>query len=83
MTVYPDGRVVIETLGDMLDDGYRFNVWCLDCKRGRLIPVRPFVEKLGRDHPIYVADHVKCGKCGGKSVEVRIQPPAPLSQQFD
>ncbi|PDT80588.1 hypothetical protein [Sinorhizobium sp. BJ1] len=77
MTVYPNGTVAIETLGDMLDDGYRFNVWCLKCKRGRLLPVQPFVDKLGRDHELYVADHIKCSKCGGKNIELRLQAPGP------
>ncbi|KQW62846.1 MULTISPECIES: hypothetical protein [unclassified Ensifer] len=68
--------VVISTLGQLLDKGYSFNLWCLDCSRGGISPIAPFVMKLGRDHPIYVRGHAKCSKCGRKNVEVRIQAPA-------
>ena len=26
--------VVISTLGQLLDKGYSFNLWCLECRRG-------------------------------------------------
>ncbi|MDP9634540.1 UNVERIFIED_ORG: hypothetical protein J2W85_006627 [Ensifer adhaerens] len=68
--------VIIDTLGKLLDDGYRFNLWCLECRRGGISPIEPFVKKLGRDHPIHVRGHAKCAKCGRKNVEVRIQAPA-------
>jgi hypothetical protein len=68
--------VIIDTLGKLQDDGYSFNLWCLDCRRGGISPIEPFVKKLGRDHPLYVRGHAKCSKCGGKNVEVRIQAPA-------
>ncbi|KQU97009.1 hypothetical protein ASD00_19475 [Ensifer sp. Root31] len=68
--------VIIDTLGKLLDDGYRFNLWCLDCQRGGISGIEPFAKKLGRDHPIYVRGHVKCSKCGRKNVEVRVQAPA-------
>ncbi len=65
--------VVISTLGQLLDKGYSFNLWCLECRRGGISPIAPFVDKLGRDHPIYVRGHAKCGR---KNAEVRIQAPA-------
>lgn len=67
--------VIIDTLGKLLDGGYRFNLWCQDCRRGGLSPIDPFIAKLGRDHPLYVRGHAVCSKCRGKNVEVRIQAP--------
>jgi hypothetical protein len=74
--------VIIDTLGKLQDDGYSFNLWCCDCTRGAILPIDPFVAKLGRDHPIYVRDHAKCGRCGGKNVEVRIQAPQAGERPF-
>jgi hypothetical protein len=70
------GHIAIDTLGAMLDDGYRFNVWCRGCERGALISVEPFVKKLGRQHHIDVTGHVKCSKCGGKNISLKLQPPS-------
>lgn len=74
--------VIIDTLGKLMDGGYRFNVWCVDCTRGGLLPIEPFVKKLGRDHPMSIRGHVKCSKCGGKNIEVRIQAPQPGERPF-
>ncbi len=68
--------VVIDTLGKLLERGYRFNLWCLDCRRGGISPIEPFANKLGLDHPIYVRGHAVCSRCDRKNVEVRIQAPA-------
>lgn len=70
------GHLAIDTLGAMHDDGYRFNVWCLDCQRGALVPAAPFVKKLGRQHHIDITGHVKCSKCGGKNISLKLQAPS-------
>lgn len=67
--------VIIDTLGKLLDKGYQFNMWCQDCTRGAIVSVEPFVEKLGRDHGFAVERYARCGRCGGKNIEVRIQAP--------
>lgn len=74
--------VIIDTLGKLLDGGYAFNLWCVDCTRGGLLPIDPFVKKLGRDHSMSIKGHVKCGRCGGKNVEVRIQAPQAGERPF-
>lgn len=70
------GHLIIDTLGAMLDDGYRFNVWCVNCQRGGLISPEPFVRKLGRQHHIDITGHVKCSKCGGKNISLKLQAPS-------
>lgn len=74
--------VIIDTLGKLHDKGYAFNLWCVDCTRGGLLPIEPFMKKLGRGHPMSIRGHVKCGKCGGKNVEVRIQAPQAGDRPF-
>lgn len=74
--------VIIDTIGKLMDKGYRFNMWCQDCQRGGISPIEPFVEKLGRDHGFDVERYAKCSKCGGKNIEVRIQAPQPGESPF-
>lgn len=67
----------IDTLGKFSDEGYRFDLWCPHCQRGKTVSPDRFVAKLGADHPIDVARYVRCGVCGKKGIEVRIRPPTP------
>lgn len=65
----------LENLGDLLDGGYRFGVRCVPCQRGGIVEMEPLVRKLGRDHGFKVGHVLKCSRCGGKNVEVRLQAP--------
>ncbi len=71
------GEITLSTLGQFHDQGYRFDLWCPRCQRGKTVTAEKFVSKLGSDHPIQVADHVRCSECGGKGIEARIRPPTP------
>lgn len=76
-------EITVSTLGDMQDKGYRFNVWCERCQRGGILPVAPFVEKLGRHHSMDVRGLLRCKECKQKDVEIRVQPPGPRIDSYD
>lgn len=70
-------EITLSTLGDLLDHGYCFDLWCPRCERGSTVPIEPFVAKLGRGHGLSVSHVVRCKECGQKGIEVRLRGPAP------
>ena len=65
----------IETLGQAVSNGVNLRVTCKLCARTRVVPAPP-LEGLARlrrwpVHLIPLSCKMRCGTCGGKSVELK------------
>ena len=46
--------------------------WCYACSRGEELDLDMLIERLGPDLPVPdVAKHLRCSRCGGKTVQTR------------
>ena len=56
-------------LAYMQAEGLDLFVYCNRCYRNRIMPVAPFVKRLGADTPVpNVARHIRCRVCGGRDI---------------
>lgn len=64
----------VETIGDMLDFGYRLNAWCESCTTSRPVDLRRAAMKVGAG--VRPRDlKLKCTGCGGRQVSISVVPP--------
>ena len=70
----------IDTLGILIDDGYRLAIYCEDqnCRHWVWADLPALAERLGRDHGCLHDDFtpkLRCTKCGGRRFGIRLHPP--------
>ncbi len=60
------------TLGELARRGIKVSAWCEACGRYRELPTAPLVARLGPELAVTSAgQHLKCGACGSRRVDVR------------
>lgn len=67
----------LETLGDLIDQGYGLEGSCYPCKRFAPIDPRALAKRLGRDF-VFISNldgKLRCKQCGQKTVRVNLAPP--------
>lgn len=68
-------EIRLETLGDLLDHGYTFDLWCSRCNQGGSTTAERFIDRLGRGHSSDVSRFIRCRACRGKDLEIKMMPP--------
>lgn len=64
-------------LGDAVRDGLLLWVSCSGCRHRRRVAPAALARKLGYDCPLPVLRRrMKCSRCGGREVEIRLDRPA-------
>lgn len=73
----PEEATNLETLGDLIDQGYGLEGSCYPCKRFAPIDPQQLAKRLGRDF-VFINNlngKLRCTKCKQKTVTVNLAPP--------
>jgi hypothetical protein len=71
-----DGPISISTIGDFIDAGYSYTVFCDDCDRHNNLNLEALAERLGREHSALAGDlsrRMRCKGCGSKRMRFLVQ----------
>lgn len=81
MPTNPDGSISIRTLGDFIDAGYGYSVYCdaeingTRCGHQAKLDLEKLAERLGRDHSALAGDlskKLRCTVCGRQKMSFNI-----------